>query len=214
MFLRIKGGEGKGGKTCVLGPHLRVFTSSEIKMSCFLRGNAVRGGEIRSRLCPCRRRPPSRSSVWGCPWFPRSAAKKSKFRLLHEFPHRFCNNIVHQVAYPHGLLLLDVGDVAHDDVDEGVLHQREEHEHGAAGHEHIDGLERREVLNLLNFILYVLSGKFYVRRLGKLPEPILQNYRPLLATHFFLPEQFMVYGSAGWSKSTMQLFFLAPSKYF
>ena len=38
------------------------------------------------------------------------------------------------------LLLLDVRDVSHDDVDEGVLHQREEHEHRAARHEHIDGL--------------------------------------------------------------------------
>ncbi len=29
---------------------------------------------------------------------------------------------------PHGLLLLDVGDVAHHDVHQRVLHQRQEHE--------------------------------------------------------------------------------------
>ena len=45
-----------------------------------------------------------------------------------------------QVGQAAVLLLLDVRDVAHDDVDQGVLHQREEHEHRAAGHEHINGL--------------------------------------------------------------------------
>ena len=80
----------------------------------------------------------------GMPLVPKICSEKSKFKI-REFPHRFVL-IIHQVAYPHGLLLLDVGDVAHDDVDEGVLHQREEHEHGAAGHEHVDGLERKEIL--------------------------------------------------------------------
>ena len=48
-----------------------------------------------------------------------------------------------EVGDAHRLFLLDVGDVPHHDVDEGVLHQREEHEHRAAGHEHVDGLEEK-----------------------------------------------------------------------
>ena len=52
-----------------------------------------------------------------------------------------------QVRQPRVLLLLDVGDVAHDDVDQGVLHQREEDEHRAPGHEHIDCLDKLLLIN-------------------------------------------------------------------
>ena len=53
-----------------------------------------------------------------------------------------------EVRDPHRLFLLDVGDVSHDDVDQGVLHQAEKHEHCAPGHEHVDGLKGRERKNL------------------------------------------------------------------
>ena len=56
-------------------------------------------------------------------------------------PHSGAPDTKQQVRQPGVLLLLDVGDVAHDDVDQGVLHQAEEHEHRAAGHEHVNGLE-------------------------------------------------------------------------
>ena len=38
-------------------------------------------------------------------------------------------------------LPLDVAGVAHDDVDEGVLDEAAEDEHGAGVHEHVDGLD-------------------------------------------------------------------------
>ena len=50
-----------------------------------------------------------------------------------------------QVGQPGALLLLDVGNVAHHDVDEGVLHQGEKDEDRAARHEDIDSLERGEI---------------------------------------------------------------------
>ena len=39
------------------------------------------------------------------------------------------------------VLPLDVGDVAHHDVDEGVLDQTQEHENCAATHKYVDGLK-------------------------------------------------------------------------
>ena len=50
-----------------------------------------------------------------------------------------------QVGQAGALLLLDVGNVAHHDVDQGVLHQGEKDEDRAAGHEDIDSLERGEI---------------------------------------------------------------------
>ena len=38
--------------------------------------------------------------------------------------------------------LTNVCDVPHDDVDEGVLHEGEEHEDRAPGHEHVNGLQQ------------------------------------------------------------------------
>ena len=46
-----------------------------------------------------------------------------------------------QVGQAGVLLLLDVGNVAHHDVDQGVLHQGEKDEDRAARHEDIDSLE-------------------------------------------------------------------------
>ena len=48
-----------------------------------------------------------------------------------------------QVGQAGALLLLDVSDVPHDDVDQGVLHQGQEHEHRAARHEHVYSLQQR-----------------------------------------------------------------------
>jgi hypothetical protein len=39
------------------------------------------------------------------------------------------------------VVLTNVGNVAHDNVYESVLHEGEEHEHRAPGHEHVYGLE-------------------------------------------------------------------------
>jgi hypothetical protein len=39
------------------------------------------------------------------------------------------------------LVLTNVGNVPHDNVDKSVLHEGEEHEHRAPGHEHVDGLD-------------------------------------------------------------------------
>ena len=50
-----------------------------------------------------------------------------------------------EVGQAGALLLLDVGNVAHHDVDEGVLHQGEKDEDRAARHEDIDSLERGEI---------------------------------------------------------------------
>ena len=50
-----------------------------------------------------------------------------------------------QVGQAGVLLLLDVGNVAHHDVDQGVLHQGEKDEDRAARHEDIDSLERGEI---------------------------------------------------------------------
>jgi len=36
---------------------------------------------------------------------------------------------------------MSLPDVAHHDVDEGVLYEAEEHEEGAGGHEHVYGLD-------------------------------------------------------------------------
>ena len=43
------------------------------------------------------------------------------------------------------LLLLNVGNVAHHDVDQRVLHQGEKDEDRAARHEDIDSLDREEI---------------------------------------------------------------------
>ena len=50
-----------------------------------------------------------------------------------------------QVGQAGALLLLNVGDVAHHDVDQGVLHQGEKDEDRAARHEDIDSLEWGEI---------------------------------------------------------------------
>ena len=39
------------------------------------------------------------------------------------------------------VLPLDVTDVTHHDIDDGVLNQAEEHEQGTGGHEHVNRLE-------------------------------------------------------------------------
>jgi hypothetical protein len=39
------------------------------------------------------------------------------------------------------VVLTNVGNVPHDNVDESVLHEGEEHKHRAPRHEHVDGLE-------------------------------------------------------------------------
>jgi hypothetical protein len=36
---------------------------------------------------------------------------------------------------------MSLPDVAHHDVDEGVLYEAQEHEEGAGGHEHVNGLD-------------------------------------------------------------------------
>ena len=49
-----------------------------------------------------------------------------------------------QVGQAGAFLLLDVGNVAHHDVDQGVLHQGEKDEDRAARHEDIDSLRQRK----------------------------------------------------------------------
>ena len=50
-----------------------------------------------------------------------------------------------QVGQTGAFLLLDVGNVAHHDVHQGVLHQGEKDEDRAARHEDIDSLEWGEI---------------------------------------------------------------------
>jgi len=40
---------------------------------------------------------------------------------------------------------MNLPDVAHHDVDEGVLYEAQEHEEGAGGHEHVYGLNTPEI---------------------------------------------------------------------
>ncbi len=45
---------------------------------------------------------------------------------------------------------MSLPDVAHHDIDEGVLYEAEEHEEGAGGHEHVYGLDTRRELGESN----------------------------------------------------------------
>ena len=53
-----------------------------------------------------------------------------------------------QVGQARVLLLLNVSNVAHHYVDQGVLHQRQEHKHCTPRHEHIYCLNKIEVLDI------------------------------------------------------------------
>ena len=49
------------------------------------------------------------------------------------------------------VLPLDVTDVTHHNIDDGVLNQAEEHEQGTGGHEHVNGLNTNIIIKLSFF---------------------------------------------------------------
>ncbi len=76
----------------------------------------------------------------------RKKKEKEETYLLTGGGHSGRSAIVTSARHKHGLhaflecALFAVDDVAHEDVDQGVLHQREKDEDGAAGHEHVNSL--------------------------------------------------------------------------
>ena len=76
---------------------------------------------------------------------------------------------VPDVGHGGGILVLplDVTDVPHHHVDDGVLNQAEEHEQGAGRHEHVNGLDTDETL--LSFIIVLnISYAATFQRMGLL----------------------------------------------
>ena len=66
-----------------------------------------------------------------------------------------------EVGDSHGFLFLNVSDVAHHNVDQGILHQAEEHENRTPRHEHVNGLEKILAFllssNILTLFYYLLQ---------------------------------------------------------
>ena len=62
---------------------------------------------------------------------------------------------VPDVRHRRGILVLslDVADVPHHHVDDGVLYQAEEHKQGAGGHKHVNGLNTNIIIKLSFFLI-------------------------------------------------------------